>query len=541
MVAAASCATGGASTKVVDDFQPFPIKDQLPGVEYCVNSNPCWSEAIFLGFQQYLVMLGTTITIPTILVPLMGGGNVEKAQMINSLLFVSGISTLLQTWFGTRLPVVMGGSYAFVIPAISIALSVNSSTSSAKLSDHDRFQKSLAAIQGAITIASLFQVVIGYFGLARVCSRFLSPLAAAPLVILTGLGLFVHGFPQVAKCAEVALPALLLLVFLSQYLPHMLISKRTISDRYGVLISVAVAWLLAEILTVSGAYNKSSPKTQLSCRTDRSGLISSAPWINFPYPYQWGKPTFDAGFVFAMMAACLVAAIESTGTFVAASRYASCTPVPPSVLSRGIGWQGIGTLLHGLCGAPTGSTASVENAGLLGLTRVGSRRVVQVSAGFMLFFSILGKFGAVFASIPLPVFGAVYCVLYGYMASAGIGLLQFCHLNSFRSKFILGFSLFLGLSIPQYFSEVVIVTGHGPFHTKSTWFNDMMQVIFTSQATVAFLVAFILDSTHSRSHKSTRRDSGRHWSDKFIYFCQDSRTEEFYCLPYSLNNYFPSF
>ncbi|CAN1284924.1 Nucleobase-ascorbate transporter 4 [Linum perenne] len=478
-------------------------------------------------------MLGTTITIPTLLVPLMGGGNVEKAQMINSLLFASAISTLLQTWFGTRLPVVMGGSYAFVIPAISIALSINSSKSSAKI---QRFKKSLAAIQGAITIASLFQVVIGYFGLARVCSRFLSPLAAAPLVILTGLGLFVHGFPQVAKCAEVALPALLLLVFLSQYLPHMLNSKRVISDRFGVLISIAVAWFLAAILTASGAYNKSSPKTQMSCRTDRSGLISSAPWINFPYPYQWGKPTFDAGFVFAMMAACLVAAIESTGTFVAASRYASCTPVPPSVLSRGIGWQVV-DLLFSASGFDKGYHICRENAGLLGLTRVGSRRVVQVSAGFF----VTGKFGAVIASIPLPVFGAVYCVLYGYMASAGIGLLQFCHLNSFRSKFILGFSLFLGLSIPQYFSEVVIVTGHGPLHTKSTWFNDMMQVIFTSQATVAFLIAFILDSTHTRSHKSTRRDSGRHWSEKFIFFCQDSRTEEFYCLPYNLTKYFPSF
>ena len=33
-----------------------------------------------------------------------------------------------------------------------------------------------------------------------------------------------------------------------------------------------------------------------------------------------------------------------------------------------------------------------ENAGLLALTRVGSRRVVQISAGFMIFFSILGKF-----------------------------------------------------------------------------------------------------------------------------------------------------
>jgi xanthine/uracil permease len=31
-----------------------------------------------------------------------------------------------------------------------------------------------------------------------------------------------------------------------------------------------------------------------------------------------------------------------------------------------------------------------ENIGLLALTRVGSRRVVQISAGFMIFFSVLG-------------------------------------------------------------------------------------------------------------------------------------------------------
>lgn len=33
---------------------------------------------------------------------------------------------------------------------------------------------------------------------------------------------------------------------------------------------------------------------------------------------------------------------------------------------------------------------SSENAGLLGLTRVGSRRVIQIAAAFMLFFSVLG-------------------------------------------------------------------------------------------------------------------------------------------------------
>ena len=40
--------------------------------------------------------------------------------MIQNLLFVSGLSTLLQTWFGTRLPTVVVGSYSYIIPAMSI-------------------------------------------------------------------------------------------------------------------------------------------------------------------------------------------------------------------------------------------------------------------------------------------------------------------------------------------------------------------------------------------------------------------------------------
>lgn len=42
----------------------------------------CWNaaEAILLGFQHYLVMLGTIVIIPTALVPQMGGGNVRPPE-----------------------------------------------------------------------------------------------------------------------------------------------------------------------------------------------------------------------------------------------------------------------------------------------------------------------------------------------------------------------------------------------------------------------------------------------------------------------------
>lgn len=324
------------------------------------------------------------------------------------------------------------------------------------------------------------------------------------------------------------------------FAPQWLEGRRTLFDRFAVVLSISIVWVYAYLLTVGGAYKNRPPLTQYHCRTDRAGLISAAHWIMIPHPFQWGGPTFDAGESFAMMAASFAALIESTGTFYAVSRYSSATPVPPSVLSRGVGWQGIAILLDGMFGTLNGSTASVENAGLLALTRVGSRRVVQISAGFMLFFSMLGKFGAVFASIPMPIVAALYCIFFGYVASAGLGFLQFCNLNSFRTKFILGFSFFMGLSVPQYFNEYTLVAGYGPVHTGSRAFNDIVNVIFMSPATVAAMVAFFLDCTLQRQDSGTRRDRGWHWWDRFRSFKSDTRSEEFYSLPYNLNKYFPS-
>lgn len=519
-----------------DEPTPHPPKDQLPNVAYCITSPPPWPEAILLGFQHYLVMLGTTVIIPTALVPQMGGGNHEKARVIQTLLFVAGINTLLQSMFGTRLPAIIGGSYTFVAPTISIILS-------GRFSDSDpeaRFKRTMRAIQGALIVASTIQIVLGFSGLWRNVTRFMSPLSAVPLVSLVGFGLYEFGFPGVAKCVEIGLPQLIILIIFSQYLVHLIKPGKHIFDRFAVIISVAIVWIYAHLLTVGGAYNNTAPTTQNTCRTDRSGLISSAPWIRVPYPFQWGAPSFDAGEAFAMMMAAFVALVESTGGFIAVSRYASATPMPPSVLSRGVGWQGIGILLSGLFGTVTGSSVSIENAGLLALTRVGSRRVVQISAGFMIFFSILGKFGAVFASIPAPIVAALYCLFFAYVGAAGLSFLQFCNLNSFRTKFILGFSVFMGFSVAQYFNEYTAINGRGPVHTTGRWFNDMVNVPFSSEAFVAGILAFFLDNTMHRKDSSIRKDRGKHWWDKFKSFKTDTRSDEFYSLPFNLNKYFPS-
>ncbi|KAJ6402205.1 hypothetical protein OIU84_014320 [Salix udensis] len=473
-----------------------PPMDQLQGLEYCIDSNPSWGEAIALGFQHYILALGTAVMIPSFLVPLMGGNNGDKVRVVQTLLFVEGLNTLLQTLFGTRLPTVIGGSYAFMVPIVSI---IHDPTLTSITDDHLRFLSTMRAVQGALIVSSSIQIILGYSQLWAICSRFFSPIGMVPVMALVGFGLFDRGFPVTGRCVEVGIPMLILFITCSQY------------------------------LKASGAYKHRPEITQINCRTDKAYLISSAPWIKIPYPLQWGAPTFDAGHCFGMMAAVFVSLIESTGAYKAASRLASATPPPAHVLSRGIGWQGIGILLDGLFGTLTGSTVSV--------TRVGSRRVIQIAAGFMIFFSILGKFGALFASIPFPIFGAVYCVLFGLVASVGLSFLQFTNMNSMRNLFITGVAFFLGLSVPEYFREYTAKAYHGPAHTRAGWFNDFLNTIFISAPTVALIIAVFLDNT--LDYKDSARDRGMPWWVKFRTFKGDSRNEEFYTLPFNLNRFFP--
>ncbi|ESQ35807.1 hypothetical protein EUTSA_v10007311mg [Eutrema salsugineum] len=536
-------ASGGeenaAAPQKQDDLQPHPVKDQLSGITYCLASPPPWPETILLGFQHYLVMLGTTVLIPTMLVSKIDGRNEDKVKMIQTLLFVSGLNTFLQSFFGTRLPAVIGASYSYVPTTVSIFLAARYSDI---IDPHEKFEKIMCGIQGALIAASLLQILVGFSGLWRNVARFLSPLSAVPLVAFSGFGLYEQGFPLLAKCIEIGLPEIILLVIFSQYIPQLRQGERhsIFFHRFAVIISVVIVWSFAHILTISGAYSNSRTNTQNSCRTDRTGLIDASPWIRVPYPFQWGTPTFNAGEVFAMMAASFVSLVESTGTYITVSRYASATPIPPSVLSRGIGWQGFGILLCGFFGAGNATSVSVENAGLLAVTRVGNRRVVQISAGFMIFFSILGKFGAIFASIPAPIIAALHCLFFAYVGAGGLSLLQFCNLNSFRTKFILGISIFMGLSIPQYFYQYTTLEHYGPVHTNATWFNDIINVPFSSKAFVSGILAFFLDMTLPPKDKTTKKDRGVIWWKRFRSFKSDNRSEEFYSLPFNLSYYFPS-
>ncbi|CAB4265825.1 unnamed protein product [Prunus armeniaca] len=509
--------------------------EQLHQLQFCIHSNPSWPETFLLAFQHYIVMLGSIVIIASTFVPRMGGDHGDKARVIQTMLFMAAINTLLQTILGTRLPTVMTASFAFTLPVLSI---INDYSDRTFRSEHERFEVTMRTIQGSLIVSSFVNIFLGFSKAWGNFTRFFSPIVIVPVVCVVGLGLFARGFPLLGNCVEIGLPMLIVLVISQQYLKRVFPRAHNILERFALLLCIGLIWAFAAILTESGAYNNAKEQTKQSCRTDRTFLISSAPWIRIPYPFQWGKPIFRASHVFGMMGAALVTSAESTGTYFAAARLAGATPPPASVISHSIGLQGVGMLLEGIFGAAVGTTASVENVGLLGLTHIGSRRVVQISTAFMFFFSIFGKFGAFFASIPLPIFAAIYCVLFGIVAAVGISFMQFANNNSLRNIYVLGLSLFLGISIPQYFISNTTPNGVGPVRTDGIWFDDIVNTIFSSSPTVAIIVGTLLDNTLDAKYSVD--DRGLAWWRPFQSRKGDSRNEEFYSLPVRIREYIPS-
>jgi nucleobase transporter 1/2 len=50
--------------------------------------------------------------------------------------------------------------------------------------------------------------------------------------------------------------------------------------------------------------------------------------------------------------------------------------------------------------------------------------VIQAAALMMMIFGVLSKFGALFITIPEPIIGGIFCVLFGMIAATGLANLS---------------------------------------------------------------------------------------------------------------------
>jgi nucleobase transporter 1/2 len=257
-------------------------------------------------------------------------------------------------------------------------------------------------------------------------------------------------------------------------------------ELFPVLLAMGIAWLVAAVLTAAGVY-----ETKADIGFVDLTAMNASPVFRVPTPFQWGMPTFGAAAIVAMFAGVIAGIVESIGDYYACARM-SGAPIPDQkTINKGIGMEGIGCVLAGAFGTGNGTTSYSENIGAIGLTRVGSRRVVQIGAAIMIFLGFFPMFSALFGAIPSPIIGGMYCTLFGMIAAVGLSNLQFVDLNSSRNLFVIGMALYLGLSAPVYFGnpELPLLFGE-----DLTWLNDIVVAIGKTGMAVGAFVAVILDN-----------------------------------------------
>ncbi|NXD10874.1 S23A1 protein, partial [Nothocercus nigrocapillus] len=260
---------------------------------------------------------------------------------------------------------------------------------------------------------------------------------------------------------------------------------------FPIILAIMVAWLLCYLLTRADVFPSQPSAFGYKARTDARGeILSVAPWFRVPYPCQWGLPTVTAAAVLGMFSATLAGIIESIGDYYACARLAGAPAPPVHAINRGIFTEGISCIIAGLLGTGNGSTSSSPNIGVLGITKVGSRRVIQYGAGIMLVLGSIGKFTALFASLPDPILGGMFCTLFGMITAVGLSNLQFVDMNSSRNLFVLGFAMFFGLTLPNYLDS-----NPKAINTGVPELDQIFTVLLTTEMFVGGTIAFILDNT----------------------------------------------
>ncbi|NXT51493.1 S23A1 protein, partial [Pluvianellus socialis] len=490
---------------------PRPEVDML----YRIEDVPPWYLCILLGFQHYLTCFSGTIAVPFLLAESLcvGKDQLTVSYLIGTIFTCVGITTLIQTTVGIRLPLFQASALAFLVPAKSI-LALEKwrcppeeqiyGNWTLPLNTSHIWQPRMREIQGAIVVSSLVEVAIGLLGLPGALLSYIGPLTVTPTVSLIGLSVFQAAGDRAGSHWGIAALTIFLIVLFAQYLRHITIClpgyrrgsgfvllRVQIFKMFPIIMAIMVVWLLCYVLTLTGVFPSQPGEYGYKARTDARGeILSVAPWFRVPYPCQWGLPTVTSAAVLGMFSATLAGIIESIGDYYSCARLAGAPPPPVHAINRGIFTEGISCIIAGLLGTGNGSTSSSPNIGVLGITKVGSRRVIQYGAGIMLVLGTIGKFTALFASLPDPILGGMFCTLFGMITAVGLSNLQFVDMNSSRNLFVLGFAMFFGLTLPNYLDS-----HPKAINTGVPELDQILTVLLTTEMFVGGTIAFILDNT----------------------------------------------
>ncbi|KAM8897589.1 solute carrier family 23 member 1 isoform 2-T3 [Spinachia spinachia] len=417
-----------------------PIGKQVVSSDmiYTIEDVPPWHLCILLGLQHYLTCFSGTVAVPFLLAEAMCVGRDPNtvSQLVGTIFTTVGITTLIQTTVGVRLPLFQASAFAFLIPAQAI-LSLDRWKCPSEeeiygnwtlpLSTSHIWHPRIREIQGAIIVSSAVELLIGLSGLPGLLLEYIGPLTITPTVSLIGLSASSIAGDRAGSHWGLSALCIFLIVLFAQYLretsfPVPVYTRKKgltstslqIFKMFPIILAIMLVWLVCYVLTLNNLLPSNSENYGHKARTDARGdIMTSSPWFRVPYPCQWGLPVVTVAGVLGMLSATMTGIVESIGDYYACARLSGATPPPIHAINRGIFTEGVCCIIAGLLGTGNGSTSSSPNIGVLGITKVGSRRVVQYGAAIMLIMGSVGKFTALFASLPDPILGGMFCTLFG--------------------------------------------------------------------------------------------------------------------------------
>jgi NCS2 family nucleobase:cation symporter-2 len=418
-----------------------------------------------LGLQHVLVMYAGAVAVPLIVGRALKLSPEQVAMLISADLFCCGLVTLIQSlgatqWFGIKLPVMMGVTFASVAPMVAMA-NANPGAAGAQLI--------FGSIIGSGVVAILIAPMVSRM------LRFFPPVVTGTIIAVIGISLMRIGInwifgnpfgptapsivnPEHAKWLTDAAAAAAAPGSTLAPVPKGLALVGSVPNpKYADLGGIGIAALvLASILLISkfakGFLSNISVLLGIvigGAVATSMGLmnfdkVAKAEWFALVLPLQFGMPVFDPVLILTMSLVMIVVMIESTGMFLALGEMTGKNVSQPD-LARGLRTDGLGTLIGGLFNTFPYTSFS-QNVGLVALTGVRSRFVCVAGGIILIVLGLLPKMAALVESLPTMVLGGAGLVMFGMVAATGIRILAGVDFKGNRfNSLIVAISLGIGM------------------------------------------------------------------------------------------------
>ncbi len=400
-----------------------------------------------LGLQHVLVMYAGAIAVPLIVGRALKLTPEQVALLISADLFACGVVTLIQSfgvtkYFGIKLPVMMGVTFAAVGPMVAFANAMPGVDGA-------------RAIFGAIIGAGVISMIIA--PIVSKMLRFFPPVVTGTIIAIIGISLmrvgvgwamggpaFLAQSPDVPKlvamvdkakagAAAAAASAAPAASAPALKLPGPI--PMVDNPGYGALDNLAIAAFVLIVVLLLVKYMKgfianisvllgivAGCAVTMAMGKMNFDKVAKANWFDFVTPFAFGMPTFDPVMILTMTLVMIVVMIESTGMFLALSDITGKKIGQPE-LAAGLRTDGLGTLIGGIFNTFPYTSFS-QNVGLVGVTGVRSRYVTVAGGIILIILGLLPKMAAFVEAIPQFVLGGAGLVMFGMVAATGIRILS---------------------------------------------------------------------------------------------------------------------